>query len=172
MKSKSLLFTLLVVILCGCSKKEDTVVEKYGISFVCPADWKLTDATEEDGYSYICVEKSGFSSSGLVQFSMVEIEDESDFAFDDYLESYSSSIAANNLAPNIKFTEIKESVYGEYPALLSTYTVDFLTVPHQGSVYMFYLNGKAICISYQEANEDEKKNKAGFDKITASFKVN
>ena len=77
-------FFILLVICFSCAEQKDTHADIYGISFICPSGWKVTETEDYENAWYISIEKNGVSSSGLVAISFTE----EDYELDEYLQLF------------------------------------------------------------------------------------
>ncbi|MDR1456415.1 MAG: hypothetical protein LBJ01_12245 [Tannerella sp.] len=171
MKKIGILTGCLALILCACTargKKTDTPVEYYGVSFICPAGWDVSKTEDYGAVQMVTIEKMGFSSSGILT---VTLQDEG-CELDDLLRDFMEAMEENAIFSNLKFRDVTDGFYGKYGGLACEYTTSVLSVPHQGCIYVFNANGKNLGILRQEATEDLKVNRSGFEKLAESFTVN
>jgi hypothetical protein len=159
---------ILAAFLVSCNSSPESKFEKFGVSFTCPEGWKITDQENlnNKGY-YLSIEKDGFGSSGLMTISWAN--DSIDLNQD--LEIYQNSLKNNIIYKNsvLDFDQPFDTVFNADSSIASKFKVTLLSVKHEGIMYCFYKNGKTITIIKQEAVEDKKENKNGFDIIEKSF---
>ena len=172
MKKKIYLLPLLALICVfsiGCAKKtSQEPFNQYGVSFTYPSGWELDEAEELGaGRYYICVEKSGFNSSGIL--TIVVIEEEMDLT--ECLADFQEGIASQPVFSQMKMGNAVEGKYGQYTGICAQYTANVASMPHEGHMYVFSTNGKTIYINEQEAVEDKSKNAAGFESLRESLRV-
>ena len=170
MKKRIYLLPLLASIcalLIGCTKPV-TEFNQHGISFTCPSGWKIDEVSEiEDGCYYVCVEKSGLNSSGIV--TIVTMDEGIDL--EEWLSIFQGELMAQPIYAQLSIGNAVEGNYGQYETLCVHYTANVLSLPHEGRMHVFAANGKAVCITEQEAVEDKSKNAAGFETIRESLNV-
>ena len=170
MKKKIYLLPLLAFIctlFIGCTKPA-TEFSQHGISFTCPSGWKIDEVSElEDGCYYVCVEKSGLNSSGIV--TIVTMDE--GIELEEYLSIFQGELMSQPIYAQLNMGNVFKGNYGEYEALCAYYTANVLSLPFEGRMHAFAANGKAVCITEQEAVEDKSKNAAGFETIRESLKI-
>ena len=148
--------------------KPSTEFNQHGVSFTCPSGWEIDEVSEiEDGCYYICVEKSGFNSSGIVTIVTMGAE----IDLEDCLSIFQGEIISQPIYTQLNMGEKVEGNYGQYAALCVHYTANVMSLPHEGRIHIFSANGKVICVNEQEAVEDKSKNAAGFETIRKSLKI-
>jgi hypothetical protein len=146
---------------------QQSMVEYYGVSFICPVGWKVSDVKDE-GYSQtITVEKKGFNSSGILIITLFNEE----YELNELLQNYKNGLKEQSVYSNLKFQISTEGTYGQYKGLVCKYTASVLFLPHKGSIHVFNTKGKSVMILQQEATEDSETNKHGFKKMTESLTV-
>ena len=159
---------LILVAIClflSCTEQKDVDMDIYGISFTCPAGWKITKTLDLETAWLVVIQKKGFSSSGLVTMSFTE----NDFELDELLAFYQEELAQQRTFKNIAFQPVEAAYYGKYQGISSSFTVSVLGLEHQGKIYVFEENGITMSIVHQEAVEDYKKNLSGFEIIKNSL---
>lgn len=166
---KNILFTVLIfIVLTGCVESSETKFEKDGVTFTCPAGWKIVDeeAMDNKGY-FISIEKDGFSSSGL--FTMTYFYDSLDLP--NFIEVYKDGFTEQFIYKNsnLSFEAPVRDEFNKYSSISSKYTVSILNVEHQGLIHVLHGNNKTIALIIQEAVEDKDNNRLGFDSIEQSF---
>ncbi|MDR1459795.1 MAG: hypothetical protein LBI60_06245 [Bacteroidales bacterium] len=167
----SILIACLALILGACGIKEkgnDTPVEYYNVSFVCPAGWEVSDSNDYGASQSITVEKIGSDASGICIITLIDAESE----LDSYLQNFIDATKEQEVYSNLKFTDTKKVAYGQYEGLVAEYTASVLSLPHEGYIYVFHANGRSVCVLLQEATEDIKINESGFKKLRESFTIN
>ena len=170
MKKKIYLFPLLLsicVFSISCTTTQEPF-DQYGVSFTCPSGWEIDEATElEVGWYYICVEKLGFNSSGII--TIVMVEDEMDL--NDFLADFQESIDSQSVLSQLDMSRTTEGIYGQYAGISAHYKANVMSLPHEGRMYVFSTNGKTVYVNEQEAVEDKKENATGFEIIRESLKI-
>ena len=159
------IFIVLVFILIGinsCTEKKNTHVDIYGISFDCPAGWKVKETQDYGAVKYVCI--NGATSNALLTMSFSD----SDFELEEYLEIFKESFMENGFK-NMVFKQTVEGDYGKYKGIVSSYTFNVIDIEHEGQIYVFKENGIIMCLLKQEATEDHKKNLSGFEIIMNSL---
>ena len=137
-------------------------------SFNYPDDWSITDSEEiEEGIFYMAIEKKGFDSSGLM--TIVSFEELIDL--DGSIEMNIEELQSNTILKNLKFDAIKDSKFNGNTSRSSNFEFKTFGIKHEGSIYAFSNENNSIVILKQEALEDRKANKNGFDIIENSFEL-
>jgi hypothetical protein len=168
MRKFSIVLSLFALILCACTETRDTPAEYYGVSFICPAGWTVSETEDYGDSQYICVEKKGFSSSGIVTITSQNEE----YELEEYLQIQINALKEQAVFSNLKFQSPTECVFGKYSGIGCKYTASVMRLLHSGSIQIFNANGKTVCVVLQEAIEDAKANKYGFEKIRESLTIN
>jgi hypothetical protein len=161
-------FFILFLICLSCTEEKSTHVDIYGVSFTCPKGWKVTETEDYETAKYICIEKKGWSSSGMVTMTFTE----EDYELDEYLELIQETYKEQSVFSDIVFQQAVETYHGKYKGIESSYTFKFATIKHEGKIYVFQENGVTMGLVYQEAIEDHEKNLPGFETIKESFTFN
>ena len=156
----------LFVICFSCAEKS-VRVDIYGISFNCPPGWKVTETEDYGTAKYISIEKKGISSSGLVTMSFTE----ENIELDEYLQIVQESFLDQGVFKDLVFQQAKETDYGKYQGIVSSYTFEVMSIKHTGKIYVFYENGIIMALVHQEAIEDHTKNLPGFETIEESLRL-
>ncbi|MDR0844319.1 MAG: nitroreductase family protein [Tannerella sp.] len=156
------------VLLTTCSRPQETPFNQFGLSFTCPAGWKVSDTEDYGNGCYLFVEKTGINTSGVLTVGMVEVEYDE---LTEYLSVYRELLESQPMFSQLKFEKVTEGSYGNYQGIVTRYTANVLTLAHEGRIAVFSANGKTICIIEQEATEDKNKNKTEFKTIEDSFSV-
>ena len=159
-----------VILFCACSSDKSPAIEykMYGVSFTCPADWKVTDSTDYGDMQLIFVEKEGFSASGLLTISIGNVADVEPEDLNDIMQE---SLQEQEVFHKLVFSETSAGNYAGQDGLFYSYTTQVLGIPHEGRVYIFVVGEKVIAINEQESVDDKKKNAPGFESIRSSFCV-
>jgi len=167
-KVNALWFVLITVIISACSNSSKTSFSENGISFTCPTGWVIDEKEEiEEGF-YVCAEKEGNNDSGM--FMVMAFNDLIDP--DMYINSYEYELDGQGIFENLTFSPVMPASYGSYSGSAATYTASVMGVDFQGKITMFDVDGRTICITTQEALEDQRKNRNGFKMIEDTFQVN
>jgi len=160
-------FLIIWIICISCAEQKSTPVAIYGISFDCPSGWKVTETEDYGAGKYICVEKKGFSSSGLVTMSFTTEELE----LDEYLQLLQETFQEQRVFTDLVFQPAVETTYGKYKGIESSYTFSIMNMKHEGKIYIFRENGITMGLVHQEALEDHAKNLPGFETIQESLSL-
>jgi hypothetical protein len=165
------LFSLIsIFIFLSCSEKPATPFIKDGVGFTCPAGWEITDEEkiEETGY-YLSAEKSGLSESGLLSITWMN----DTLQLEEWMEICKDELKNNVVYKNsnLVFTPTTKSQFGVYPSITAHFSFKLLGLAHDGQIQVFYAPHKTFAIIRQEALEDKDKNKAGFEVLDKTFKV-
>ena len=162
------LITIFAVLLSACSTSPETPFSQFGLSFTCPAGWRVSETEDYGNGWYLSVEKSGFNSSGVLTVGKVDEEYEE---LTEFLSVYKEGLEESPVFSQLKFEKVTKVRYGNYQGIATCYTAKVLTIAHEGRIVAFSANGKTVCIIEQEATEDKNKNKAGFKTIEDSFSI-
>jgi hypothetical protein len=168
MKKINIVLSLFALILCACTEGKDVRVEYYGASFICPAGWSVSETEDYGDYQYICVEKKGFDSSGIVTIFLTNEE----YELEEYLQNQINALKERAEFSNLQSQNPTKCVFGKYSGIGCKYSASVMLLPLRGSVQIFNANGKTVCILLQEALEDAKANKHGFETIRESLTIN
>ena len=167
-KLSLIVLALICIISSACSSKSSPKqFDQFGISFTYPANWKLNKVDDLGGGYYISLEKSGFSSSGLLV--IVVMDEEWDLY--EYMTIFQEELIEQPVFSGVNFSDEYEAWYGEYEGIHTVYTVSVLNMPHEGRQYVFESNGRTVYVCEQEAVEDHSKNLDGFNMVEGSFMV-
>jgi hypothetical protein len=158
---------ILFVICFSCTEQKSIHVDIYGISFNCPSGWKITEKEDYGAAKYICIEKKGITSSGLVTMSFIE----GDIELYEYLQFMQESFLGQEVFKDLVFQQAKESYYGKYKGIVSSYTAKIMFIKHKGEIYIFHENGITMALIKQEAIEDHEENLQGFETIKKSLSL-
>ncbi len=154
----------------SCGKSPEIKFDKEGVSLTCPSGWKITDEKKLDSMGYfLSIEREGLNSSGV--YAMNWITDSIDL--DSYIEVYKDNLKENII---YKHSDLKfdKSIWGKFNSnnsLVSTYSLSLIGLKHEGTIYVFYSNGKTVTVLKQGAVEDKDKNEEGFEVVEKSFVV-
>lgn len=172
MKSvRTIRYLIFLVVLISCQESPETKFEKDGIRFVCPTGWKITEeqSIETGGY-YLAIEKDGFNSSGILSVSWINTE----LDFTEWINIYKDELKDNIIYKNADLT-FGKTYPAEFNTMRSTaidFTANIVGLKHEGTILIFYENGKTFAVLKQQAVEDKVKNEKGFEAIEKSFSVN
>ncbi len=158
-------FLILFVIFISSCTENSTDVDIYGVSFTCPAGWKVMETEDYGIEKFISIGKKGFTGSGLVTISFIE----GDIDSNEHLQIFQESLEEQKELKNIVFQAIEESYYGKYKGIESSYTFKTFGTAFKGTLYVFQENGITVAIIHQEAIEDHNKNLNGFETIKESL---
>lgn len=171
MMKRNLSFVLPCFLLCiACAPSPEVPVSRSGVSFICPAGWKITEeeSYDDEGH-YLSLEKAGFNSSGL--FTITWVNDSIELS--SWLEVFQEELRNNFIFKNsnLEFGEAGEGTFAGNPTLASKFTVSLLGLDHEGMLHVFYGKDKTIALIRQEALEDHAANREGFTLIEQSFRL-
>ena len=156
---------IFLIICFSCAEQKSTHVDIYGVSFHCPSGWKVTETEDYGSAKFLSIEKKGFTSSGLVTMNFTE----EDFELDEYLQLMQESFLDQQVFKNLVFQQTMETYYGKYKGIVSSFTMDVISIKHTGKMYVFHENGITMALVQQEAIEDHKENLQGFETIQESL---
>lgn len=163
--------TLIAISFLSFTLIQQTEFKKEGVSFKFPDDWKITDVDSLDGAGYyIAVEKSGLGESGIMSFTWLKNDIETEKFISISQESMKNNVVYKN--SNLKFGKNYETTFGKVKALACNFTFKTFKIKEEGTIYCFKSNGKVFSIFRQEALEDKAKNKEGFYFIESTFTSN
>ena len=135
-----------------------------------PQGWKISDEEnlDDQGY-YLSIEKDGLESSGLFSLTWVYGE----FELNDWIRVHKEEMKNNIIYrnSNLAFGGLHESKFNNLNTSSLEYTVSLLGVKHEGTFHFFHAQEKTFTVVIQEAIEDRADNRAGFEMIEQSFKV-
>jgi hypothetical protein len=77
----------------------------------------------------------------------------------------------NPVIENLVVAESTQGTYNTHPADVVTYTLSTAGVAHGGTIWLMKTTDKTVSVLYQQADEDSKENKAGFDLIESTFTI-
>lgn len=157
-----------VVLITSFSFK--AIEEKHQVaafSFTIPHKWKISrELTTEDKWEYVSCKKKGLMSSGLVMIKCkkgsLDLEETLAFEVEKMEVSYNKTGWLNP-------SEIYYDTFNDHRAAKVDYTGNFLSLDHSGVIYCFHLCDHTVLWFKQGADEDARKNKAGFQELEASF---
>ncbi|MBL4746842.1 MAG: hypothetical protein JKY08_10795 [Flavobacteriaceae bacterium] len=168
---KNLLILLLIIFACNsCQETQEDKFEKDGVSLTSPNGWKITDKENlsNQGY-YLCIEKDGLNSSGLITLIWVNGEFELNEWINIHKEEMKNNIIYKN--SNLVFGDIHENKFNNLNTSSLKFTFSLFGVKHQGVIHAFYKKEKTFYLLIQEAIEDQYKNRRGLELIEQSFKI-
>lgn len=169
-KLNKYIFTLLLLTIYNLAFGEGGggIFSRNGVSFSYASNWSVTEQESiEGGGYYLAVEKDGFTSSGLVTVTWINEE----ISAYEYIEIIQAEYRGMKVFDNIVFKPNVQDSYNGISCVSCKFTVSVLGVKHRGVVYSFYRQGKSFLIVHQEAIEDITVNRAGFDLISSTFRV-
>lgn len=168
---KNLLILLLIILTCiSCQETPEEKFEKNGVSLISPKGWEITDRENLDnqGY-YLSIEKDGINSSGIITLSWVNFELEIIEWINVHKDEMRNNFIYKN--SNLVFKDIYENKFNQLNTTSIEFTVSILGIKHQGIIHFFHEKGKTFSLLIQEAIEDKKKNRNGFELIEQSFSI-
>lgn len=160
-------FTALILLsLASTTMAQGKTFDKWGVVFNYPRSWKITEQEEvAPGNFYVSIEKKGEDASGLLMF--VWTDGHADLQ--ERLALYENSVSSN--IAGAKFGELTEGKFGQYEGIKLPYTFSLMGIEHQANMYCFHAGNQTVVVMAQEANEDVKVNKSGFEQMEKSFKA-
>lgn len=164
--------TLAVILLlsasCTGEKKKDTPFEKYGISFVCPAGWSVTDAMDAQEAVYVAVEDDGEITGGVVTFTLfferLDLGECLEFMngyFDDAQEEFTM----------FEIGDVEDGVYNRFPAKVQEYMFGFDGMNAKGRFVAFNAGEYTVCILEQNYMDNYEGGRHAFEKLENTFAV-
>jgi hypothetical protein len=167
---RTIIYLFLLSLFLSCSEKPATPFIKDGVSFICPAGWEITDEEkiDESGY-YLSAEKAGLSESGLLSITWMNDTLQLEEWIGICKDELKNNVVYKN--SNLVFTPTTKSQFGVYPSITAHFSFKLLGLAHDGQIQVFYAPHKTFAIIRQEALEDKDKNKAGFEVLEKTFKV-
>ncbi len=164
------LFAVCALTMAGCGAAPDKTYDRNGIAFSYPADWRVTEEEDYgDGGYYLCVEKNGFDSSGLVMITCLDREYSSPEVYTDALLE---NLREKPQFEDIVVTPAVAGTYGNYPAQVVTYTMSVMGImPHTGSVWLFETEDVFVAVVEQQADKDNVENAKGFGTIEGTLTI-
>jgi hypothetical protein len=167
---RTIIYFFLLSLFLSCSEKPATPFIKDGVSFMCPAGWEITDEEkiDESGY-YLSAEKAGLSESGLLSVTWMNDTLQLEEWIGICKDELKNNVVYKN--SNLVFAPTTKSQFGVYPSITAHFSFKLLGLAHDGQIQVFYAPHKTFAIIRQEALEDKDKNKAGFEVLEKTFKV-
>lgn len=164
------LFFLVSLLFFSCKESPETKFEKDGISFTCPAGWKITDQEgfDEQGY-YLAIQKDGINASGFISVTWVNGEIDLEEWMNIYKDELSNNFIYKN--SNVSFGEPYPETFQDTDCLALDFTATILGMKHEGLIRVFYTEDKTVAILNQQAEEDKEKNEPGFEAFENSFRA-
>ena len=170
MRNKILLI-ICTLLLASCVGKRPAAEVKFneaGVSFVCPSGWEITDRELDGETGFIALEKTGYSSSGIITVSWIAGE----LSAEDYMDINVDLLKDGGSGfSDISIVEIPGAAFAGYEAEAIEYGASFSGIPFYGDIFTFVHSGKTFSIMRQGAREDMDKYIASFDRFEKSFKV-
>ncbi len=165
---QALICALLALFAVGCRQAPDQIYDDNGIVFSYPGDWSVTDEEMYDTGSILYVEKNGTSSSGVA--IIVNFEKGSITPFE-WLDGFIGSMKENPMFGDLEVAPYPYvlGAYGKYPARVITYAMSVIGFAHSGTIRLIETGDRFVAVTYQEADEDNVDNRAGFDLIESTF---
>lgn len=168
---KNLLKIMMILFLVSCSASPEMKFEMFGISFICPSGWKITEEEnlDNEGY-YLSIEKDGSNSSGLMTITWLNKKIE----LNKFLLAFQNKMKDNIIYKNsnLVFYKTFETKFNNKHSIASKFTANLIGVKYEGVIYSFYGMDKTILIQKLEALEDKTKNENGFEIMEKSFLCN
>jgi len=87
----------------------------------------------------------------------------------EFLQISQEKIKEQEVLSDLIFQPTVEADYGKYKGVKSAYSFIIQNIKHEGEIYVFRENGITMCIALQEAIEDHKENRQGFETIQTSL---
>lgn len=166
---KHLLLFLAIVISATALHGQDRY-DQMGITFKIPKGWGITDVQPEKNAIYFSCEKQGDNESGIISFIYLGVDADLN-AFLQLCMQNAENSASMSEGKDFKWgPDTTDAIIGAYTARKVTYTVSYLGLPFSGSIMVYRGCGNMVMLNPQEADEDRKKNKRGFQQILGSIK--
>jgi len=149
-------------IFVSCQNTPESKYRDHQVAFTVAESWTVTE--EEDlgeGAYYISIEKEGITSSGLIALTWLSDSIELDLWLDQYKIGFREQKEFRN--SGLEFSSYKEVKYNNHEARSFSYTASVMDVDISGIIVAFHHNGRTYSILNQGADEDEEKNRQGFD---------
>lgn len=169
---RKLIYMVSVLLLLGmasCGKKtKETRFDKFGVSFVCPENWEVTEALDFGGAYYICVEETADNTMGLVTFSVMRKKE-------DLLSCLDYMGADLREMEECEISGPEDGVYNLFPAK----TCEYVVTIREGSA-LGYMAGRltvfnagegTVCVMEQIDRDDMEKERGSFRLIEETFKI-
>jgi hypothetical protein len=169
----SIVWAFLFMALLGCKQAHKEIFTKEGVSFTIPEGWVITQSEsihDTLGYFLTC-EKKGMNESGMFTLSWINQEVNKE----EFLLILKEQLSQNSFYKNtgILFNEIQPIKNMDHFQVSSTGFVTHLSgLKHSGKIICFNCKGRTLGLIFQTAQEDEEKNKQGFEEIQKSFACN
>lgn len=168
---------LSVLVLAGCERVADVSkpqgYDKGGIRFSYPANWKVSDDTEEEGVRNVIVESSA-DSIFVVQAYPRSVA----FSLNDYAQNISDEIGVSlpvGKQENVRFARSRTDVKGgqDVEAIDETADLNMLgqRVPLTRSYYRIDGGDRVLLMFHQSTAEDQAKVSPGFDLILQTVQL-
>jgi len=157
------------IVLISCNDTPEYKFNNNGVALTSPKGWSIVDEEGFDTGYYLCIEKDGFNSSGVISFSWVN----DSLNIEDYIENYKTEIK-NNIVyknSNLVFEPIIKNKFNNIESYSTKFKFSLLNLDHEGIIHSFIKEGKTYIIFKQEAIEDKNKNRLGFKEIEESFRI-
>lgn len=169
MRHRLSLAPLVLLAACSPGTAPEQKFALEGVSFTCPAGWKLDTAGLHDDPNsrFVSCEKQGFNSSGLVTLGWVRDSVDLDEALTIQQDGLRNNVIFKN--SNLQFGPATDTTYHGHPAKVSPYTFSLLGLRHEGLIRCCYGARKTVFFVQQEALEDRAANAAGLATLEQTF---
>jgi hypothetical protein len=169
MKPAFYLTSLALLAACTSSSSPEQKFALEGVSFTCPAGWKLdtTGLHDDPNSRFVSCEKQGLNSSGLVTLGWVKDSVELSEALSIQQDGLRNNVIFKN--SNLQFGPVTDTEYHGHPAKMSPYTFNLLGVKHEGMIRCCYGPHKTVFFVQQQALEDKAANAAGLATLEQTF---
>ena len=136
--------------------------------FEYPKNWHITDEEQiDDEIFYLSIEKKGINDSGI--YTIVSYEGE--YYLDELIDLNVEELKTNTFLKGLKKSENKDGSFSHYEGRNATFNFTSFGLKHSGEIFTFMTETHTFYVLRQGADEDESKNKEGFQLIEQSFKA-
>lgn len=154
-KSYFLFYALVLLCIVACGQAKETVFDKNGVSFVYPAGWTVSDMEDEEIF-YIYVYENRPVHGGMTAVAILDEE----IAAEEFFAGFEPDFFESSGYKIHKDGELKDGVYGKYPAGIKEYIVQKDGNKFNLRLVVFIAGGKTFCItenSLSSAYDNVKK---------------
>jgi hypothetical protein len=174
---KGSLIAVCVIALLGCERqanlKQRNTYEKDGLSFLMPANWRVTDDQDDHGFRYLSVETPG---NAIIVMNVYPLDQSEPF------KQYVETLIESSRKELMSLASIKKERLFEIETKLEDRTLagfksEFVAslvgidVPHQMVFYSFRSDARIAYVSCQVAVEDLSKVEKGFELVLSTFRL-
>lgn len=176
---KYLNILVLLFFISACSEKPADMknqleYKKGGMSFSYPANWEVTEDTENEDVRFVFVESPG---NAIIKIEVYP-KDQS-FEIKEFVELDVEALIKEipsilDLDGENEIKEVKTSINGtEFSGLRYEFNISIVNidVPHVSESYSFSSHEKVAYLTNQVATEDLEKVNGGFKQVLSTFKI-